>query len=173
MCSSDLLLPGDETGVLELRGRDGRGYRLSGTVCFDNAHPWPYLDAVRLGPVDFHLVVSNEAWYETSCEMDQMVAFSRLFALMTGRAFVRATNSGVSTVLGPDGRELGRVRDARGADRAVSGYLAASVPVPAPGTAERTPYVRWSRLSEALWILLLALAAVLSRPPGNRPLASG
>src|SRR5262249_45622949 len=60
------LVPGAETGVLELRARDGRTYRLSGTVCFDNAHPWPYVDAVRAGPLDFHLVASNEAWYETS-----------------------------------------------------------------------------------------------------------
>src|SRR5262249_18059270 len=153
---------GSGTGVLDLRGRDGRSYRLSGTVCFDNAHPWPYLDALRSGPVDFHLVVSNEAWYETSCEMDQMVAFSRVFALMTGRAFVRATNSGVSLVLGPDGAELGRVQDAKGVARAVAGFGAWNVPVPAPGSASTPPYVRWYRLSETLWIVLAALAALVA-----------
>lgn len=160
------LLPGDETGILELSGRDGRRWRASGTVCFDNAHPWSYLDALRAGPVDFHLVASNEAWYETSCEMDQMVAFSRVYALMTGRAFVRATNSGVSLVLGPDGRELGRVRDEAGVDRAVPGFGAWTVPVPAPGTGA-PPYVPWYRLSEGLWIGLLTLAAGLARPPSG------
>ncbi len=167
------LVPGTETGVLELRARDGRGYHLSGTVCFDNAHPWPYVDALRAGPVDFHLVSSNEAWYETSCEMDQMVAFSRIHALMTGRAFVRATNSGVSLVLGPDGRELGRVRDAAGSDRAVAGFGAWNVPVPAPGTARSTPYLAWGRASEPLWFALLCLAALLARPAGNRPVGAG
>ncbi len=178
------LLPGGETGLLELRGRDGRSYRLSGTVCFDNAHPWPYVDALRCHdqsqePVDFHLVASNEAWYETSCEMDQMVAFSRVYALMTGRSFVRATNSGVSAVLAPDGMELGRVRDERGTDRAVAAFGAWSVPVPAPGTAVATPYVSWSRLSEGLWIGLLALAASLALVgaarvrTGNRPGEAG
>jgi len=160
------LVPGSATGVFDLEGRGGRRWRASGTVCFDNAHPWPYLDAVRSGWVDFHLVASNEAWYETSCEMDQMVAFSRVFALMTGRAFVRATNSGVSLVLGPDGRELGRVRDASGADRAVGGFGAWTVPVPAPGSAQTTPYVAWSRLSEGLWLALLALAAGTARRRG-------
>jgi apolipoprotein N-acyltransferase len=167
------VVPGDQTGVLELQARDGRSYRLSGTVCFDNAHPWPYLAAVRARPVDFHLVVSNEAWYETSCEMDQMVAFSRVYALMTGRAFVRATNSGVSLVLGPDGRELGRVRDALGSDRAVAGFGAWTVPVPAPESARSTPYVRWSRLSEALWIVLTALAALTGRRTGYRARETG
>lgn len=167
------LLPGGETGRIELRGRDGRSYLASGTVCFDNAHPWPYVQALRAGPVDFHLVASNEAWYETSCEMDQMVAFSRIYALMTGRSFVRATNSGVSAVIGADGREIGRVRDERGVDRAVAGFGAWSVPVPAPGSAAATPYVAWYRLSESLWIGLAALAALLARRGGNRPGEAG
>jgi len=155
------LMAGDETGILELRGRDGRSYHVSGSVCFDNAHPWPYLDALRAGPVDFHLVASNEAWYESSCEMDQMMAFSRVYALMTGRSFVRATNSGVSAVIGADGREVGRVRDTQGTDRAVAAFGAWNVPVPAPGSAAATPYVAASRLSETLWIGLCALAALL------------
>ena len=52
----------------------------------------------------------NEAWYESSFEADQMVAFSRLLAITTGRAFVRVTNSGVSALFGPDGSELARRR---------------------------------------------------------------
>ncbi|HEX6884127.1 MAG TPA: apolipoprotein N-acyltransferase [Planctomycetota bacterium] len=167
------LVPGTETGRLELEGRDGRSWRVGGTICFDNAHPWPYLDAVRGEPVDFHLVVSNEAWYETSCEMDQMIAFSRVFALMTGRAIVRATNSGVSAVLGPDGRELGRVRDAAGEDRAVAGFGAWTVPVPASGAASVPPYVRWSRSSEALWLALLAVRLLRALRRGNRAAAGG
>jgi apolipoprotein N-acyltransferase len=166
------LVPGRSTGVLELRARDGRGYRVSGTVCFDNAHPWPYVSALRAGPVDFHLVVSNEAWFGTSCEMDQMVAFSRVLALMTGRSFVRATNSGVSLVLGPDGRELGRARDATGADRAVAAFGAWDVPVPLAGDAGATPYSRAYRLLEGLWLAALVLAALVARP-GNRPRMSG
>jgi apolipoprotein N-acyltransferase len=158
------LLPGDETGRFELRTRDGRTFRMSGTICFDNAHPWPYLDAVRSDPVDFHLVTSNEAWYETSCEMDQMLAFSRVFALMTGRAIVRATNSGVSAVLGPDGAEIGRVRDAGGRDRAVAGFGAWIVPVPRAEHSGAPPYASWSRTSEGLWIALLVLAALVARP---------
>jgi apolipoprotein N-acyltransferase len=167
------LVAGEHTGRLELRARDGRSYHLSGTVCFDNAHSFPYRSVLAEGPVDFHLVASNEAWYGTSCEMDQMVAFSRVFALATGRSFVRATNSGVSTVIGGDGREVGRVRDPSGVDRAVPGALALSVPVPAPGLGTVTPYVRLGRLGEFLWLLLGGLALVWPRRPGNHPGSAG
>lgn len=163
------LVAGTETGRLTLRARDGRFYRLSGTVCFDNAHPFPYRSALRAGPVDFHLVASNEAWYETSCEMDQMIAFSRVLALATGRSFVRATNSGVSAVIGADGVERGRVTGPDGADRAVPGASALCVPVPPPGLESLTPHVRWGGWGELLLLLLGGLVAAWPRRPGYRP----
>jgi apolipoprotein N-acyltransferase len=166
------LVPGRETGRLRVEGR-GQAWSVGAAICFDNAHPWPFLSGMGPEPVDFHLVVSNEAWYETSCEMDQMVAFSRVFALMTGRSIVRATNSGVSTVLTPDGRELGRVRDENGVDRAVAGFGAWNVPVPDPGSLEPPPYVGWARASERLWIGLLVLAAALARGRGNLTRVAG
>jgi apolipoprotein N-acyltransferase len=150
---------GPAGGTLELRCRDGRSWRLGGSVCFDNAFPGPYVAATRAG-AQLHLVVSNEAWYRESCEMDQMVAFSRLAALSTGLAMVRATNSGLSLVIGPDGRELGRVRDAEGRDRATSGWGAWTVPVPAG--AERPPFVRLFPWIRGL-ALALALAVLLPR----------
>jgi len=167
------LVAGSETGRLSLRARDGRTYRLSGTVCFDNAHPFPYRAALRAGPVDFHLVASNEAWYETSCEMDQMLAFSRVLALSTGRSFVRATNSGVSAVIGADGLERGRVTDPDGVDRAVPGAIALAVPVPPPGFEATPPQVRWGGWIELLLLGLGGLVAGLPRRAGNRSRLAG
>jgi len=159
-------VPGEETGLLTLETRSGRRYRMSGTVCFDNAFLDSYVDGARAG-ADLHLVSSNEAWYRDSCEMDQMIAFSRLIALSTGRSIVRATNSGISAVLAPDGRELGRVLDASGRDRAVAGSGAWTVPVPAPGSGT-TPFVRLFRWLRPLWILLAGLAALRpAREPGS------
>ena len=118
-------------------------------------------------------MASNEAWYRTSCEMDQMLAFSRIMALMTGRAFVRATNSGVSAVLGPDGRELGRVRDAAGCDRAIAGFGAWSVPVPPTRDAAPMPYVGCSRVAEILLLLALVLGALFAGRASNRGTLAG
>lgn len=154
----------EETTVFQIETRTGESYRFSATLCFDNAFPDPYLAAGRQGPLDFHLVASNEAWFEDSFEMDQMVAFSRVIALATGRAFVRATTSGVSLVLRADGREIGRIGGS-GPDREVSGWKVFEVGVP----LERDEYPPYATLA---WVLRgasvgipLALFLFLMRRP--------
>ena len=164
-------LAAEATAVLPLGTRDGRRYGVATTVCFDNAHLAPYSDPVASGAVDFHVVVSNEAWYEESFEVDQMVAFSRIAALASGRSMVRATNSGISLVLGPDGRELGRVTE-DGRDRMVQGHLAVTVPVPVGGGrgAPRPPIVVLRPWLAAAWVLVPLLLALFRRSSGGNPL---
>jgi apolipoprotein N-acyltransferase len=171
-------VPGEETRVLAFRDRAGNTHRFGASVCFDNAFLDPYVEPLRAGELDFHLVVSNEAWYRTSFEMDQMVAFSRLIAIATGRSVVRATNSGISLVLAPDGREVSRV-SAEGRDRAVAGTLAARVPEPLD-PAGRTPYVAWGRTVMRLLAVLAVLGGLVAGgrgrsrvPDGNPGPASG
>ncbi len=132
-------------------------------VCFDNAFLDVHVEPLRAGPVDFYIEVSNEAWFRHSQEYDQMIAFSRLLAAATGRSIVRATNGGVSALIGPDGVERRRL-ERGGEDRMVRGTLEIVVPVPTAGAAaRRTPFVRsasWWRLGGALlpWILALGLS---------------
>lgn len=156
--------PGERTEVFDLSSRDGTSTWPFGlTICFDNAHVGPYADPVARRRVDFHLVVSNEAWYRESFEADQMVAFSRIAALASGRSVVRATNSGISLVMGPDGRETARLVAPGGADRMVAGHLGAPVPVPrAPGEPP-TPFSRSRRAWLGLWIALPLLLAGVRR----------
>jgi apolipoprotein N-acyltransferase len=134
-------LAAEETSTLHLEGREGGGWDFGLSICFDNAYADPYAGPLRRGPMDFHLVVSNEAWYERTQELDQMVAFSKVLAIATGRSMARVANSGVTLVLGPDGQELSRLR-VDGEDRMVRGFLVADVPVPiAEERARVTPYV--------------------------------
>ena len=103
-------------------------------------------------------LLSNEAWYRDSLDMDQMVAFERLDAIATGRSVVRATNSGVSCVLDPSGALLGRIEDAEGRRKMVAGHLAVQVPVPVRRTW--TPWARTYRWQPWLWAALcLAILA--------------
>ena len=162
--------------MLSFEDRGGRRWRFGASVCFDNAFAGPYTEPLRAGAggagLDFHLVVSNEAWYRESWEVDQMMAYSHVIAAATGRALVRATNSGISAVVAPDGSERARLRvsppagrsagtsegPSAGADRMVRGTLRASVPVPRERGAI-TPYVRleWLWLAAALlapWLVL-------------------
>lgn len=164
-------LPGED--LLSFTARDGRTFRFGVAVCFDNAFDDAFLDPAREADVDFHMVFSNEAWFLRSHLVEQMTAFSRLAALSTGRSVVRATQSGASLVLAPDGRESVRLIDAAGEDEMATGSLLAVVPVPTGGSwtpfetdttrapRAKTPFVRTSLAWAALWMgcpaLLLAL----------------
>ena len=142
--------------------RGGQRWTFGASICFDNAFDDPYTIPVRAGSVDFHLVLSNEAWFKDSQEFDQMLAFSRLMAISTGRSIVRATNSGVSCVLDPSGREVARLEQ-RGRDRDVSGTLTAVVPVPVHA-ADVPPFVRLRGLWVGLWLVFpLALLSLTGR----------
>ncbi|QDU85952.1 apolipoprotein N-acyltransferase [Planctomycetes bacterium Pla163] len=161
------LLPGEATGVLTIPDRvvapSGALWHLATTVCFDNAFVRPYTEPVRRERVDAHLVLSNEAWYRTSFEFDQMMAFSKVMAAATGRSMARCTNSGITGVIGPDGRERERLfvpgPDGRPTDRAVAGWMLAEVPVPGP-EASAPPYTRFG----PLWSLGLLVVAILAGP---------
>jgi apolipoprotein N-acyltransferase len=159
--------------ALELVTREGKLYRFSASICYDNAFDDPFLEPLRRGPVDFHLVASNEAWFRRSHEFDQMVAFSRLAAIQSGRSIVRATNAGITLLIGPDGVEVSRLRIG-GFDRGeVSGSLLVRVPVPvrAGGRSELSsagtngnqgePLTIFAR-TEALWTALFLLSPVAS-----------
>ncbi|MCY3003464.1 MAG: apolipoprotein N-acyltransferase [Planctomycetota bacterium] len=183
----DFLGPVGDDPVLSFSARDGRHYRFGIAVCFDNAFDDAFTGPVKRSDVDFHLVVSNEAWFERTQETEQMLAFSRLAAISSGRSVVRATQSGTSIVFGPDGREVARLVDAEGEDEMVRGTLYATVPVPvgarspfeAAGDGHDRPapipYVRLELLWLALWTglpllaLLWALRAAPRRLPGNEP----
>jgi apolipoprotein N-acyltransferase len=178
----DLVSGADDAAALSFTARDGRKFRFGVSVCFDNAFDDPYTEPLRRGDLDFHAVFSNEAWFLQSQEADQMIAFSRLIAIATGRSLVRATNSGITTVIAPDGRELGRVK-VGDQDREVAGTLRVTVPVPAGGESavfevsppvdgaerEATPFVRLEYAWIALWLgLPLAVLALLFKTGAAR-----
>lgn len=165
------LLPGEHSQVLEFVDRSGTRRSVLATVCFDNAHQYPYLEGLARRDAEFIAVLSNEAWYHGQLELDQMLAFSRALAVITGRPLVRATNDGLTLALGPDGRELARLT-VDGQDRGVAGCLSLRLPVPASGIP-RPPYgplAPWLRgLCLALPLALaLPRAAGLSRRERNR-----
>ena len=180
-------IPGAETTVFELPfeasptganepARASGPIRFGATACFDNAFLEPYLEPLAAGPLDFHLIVSNEAWYRGSFEMDQMMAFSRIACLASGRAMVRATNDGISAVIGPGGHTVGRL-EVDGKDRMVAGTLSAVVPVPVDAAAPPTPYTRLRTALRIGLLLLLCALFVLSRDragaSGNRSMSTG
>ena len=166
----DLVSDLDAPRALAFTARDGRSYRLGVSICYDNAFDAPFVRPLREGPLDFHLVASNEAWFDRSLEFDQMLAFSRVEAAATARAVVRATNSGITCLVDGEGRVADRLV-VEGRDRDASGWLQVTVPVPVDATA-RTPFVRTRPLAAWVTLLLPFLLLGLQRR-GNRPVEAG
>ncbi|MGD8803998.1 MAG: apolipoprotein N-acyltransferase [Gammaproteobacteria bacterium] len=107
------------------------GQPLGISICFEDAFS---RDVRRDLPEATILVnVSNDAWFDGSHESHQHHAIARMRALETGRYLLRATNTGISSVIGPQGEE---VEVAPAFERHV---LRARV-TPLQG---RTPYVLW------------------------------
>lgn len=114
------------------------------SICFEDA----FSRDVRRDLPEATLLVnmSNDAWFDGSHESRQHHATARMRALETGRYLLRATNTGISSVIGPRGEE--RVMAAP-FQREV---LRASV-MPMSG---QTPYVFWGDA----FILILAIVLV-------------
>jgi apolipoprotein N-acyltransferase len=95
------------------------------------------------------LNTSNDAWYGDSSMAAQHNQIAQMRALETGRMMLRATNTGVTSVIGSDGR----IRQML--PQHVEGVLTAQV----QGYAGTTPYVRWGN-AVVLGLLLAMLALV-------------
>jgi len=74
------------------------------SICFEEAFARNIretLPAARL-----LINVSNDAWFEDSSEPSQHLAIARMRALESGRYLLRATNTGISALIGPHGEVI-------------------------------------------------------------------
>jgi hypothetical protein len=113
----------------------------------------------------YHVVsapMDAQGWFGSSTEFDHMELQSMLRAVETRRPLFRATNTGITSLVLPDGsRPEGPARlVVGGRDRAVGGVLVVDVPLVPLDSAGLTPYVRWgdwpgwASLAGALLLLL-------------------
>jgi len=103
--------------------------------------------------------VSSEAWFGESIAPHQHMQIARVRAIEAGRYLLRATNTGISAVIGPDGRVEQTIPQFQ------TRVLTADV-LPYTGA---TPYVV---IGDTAIVLLSALVAVLAfavaRKDGSR-----
>ena len=152
--------------TLRFTDRAGAERAFGASARFDNAYDGPFTEPLEDGPLDFHLVASNEAWFKGDQENDQMMAFSHLAAIATGRSIVRATNSGVTAVVGPDGKEVARLSS----EAAIARWRAACAPTfrcRRPASAPGTPSMSAPGASGRCWRSFAPRAD--SRRPPPRP----
>jgi apolipoprotein N-acyltransferase len=79
-------------------------------ICYEDTDPFlarRYLEGNEKEPaIDFLVNVSNDGWFNGSCEHEEHLAISRFRAIECRRAMVRSVNMGISALIDGNGRVL-------------------------------------------------------------------
>ncbi len=82
------------------------GLKLVPAICYEASFERDVRDAVRQSDADAIVVVSEDAWFGDSFAPHQNFEMARMRAREHGRYVVRAANSGISGIVGPDGEVI-------------------------------------------------------------------
>jgi apolipoprotein N-acyltransferase len=119
------------------------GESVAVDICYEDA----FGSELRYGAREAHFLVNvtNDAWYGHSIAAEQHNQIAAMRALELGRPMLRATNTGITSAIGDDGRELARL----------PWFTTGVLEVAVAGRTGLTPYLR------AGDIAVLVLCAVL------------
>ncbi len=123
-------------------------HRVGMSICYEDAFGSEMIQA--LPEAEYLINASNDAWFGRSLAPHQHLQIARMRALETGRYLLRATNTGISAIIGPGG-EVVKHSPLLELDVLVGEIL------PMAGTP---PYARYGNLP-LLALLLLSLALAL------------
>lgn len=123
------------------------GQRVAVNICYEDVFGEEIIAAL---PAATLLVnVTNDGWYGNSYAAAQHNQMSQFRSLETGRMMLRATNTGVTSIIGVNGRVLQQLPQHQ------MGILQGQV----QGYQGTTPYVRWGNLAVLLLIALMLAGA--------------
>jgi apolipoprotein N-acyltransferase len=125
--------------------------RIAANICYEDLFGEELIGAL---PAATMLVnASNTAWFGRSLAQPQHLAIARVRAIETGRPMLRATNTGMTAAIAPDGRVIAVLEPfARGA-----------LVIDVDGRSGMTPYARLGNAGALILIVLLALPALVLR----------
>lgn len=103
MLSSDLA-PGTEAVVVDTKTV---GVKAGPIICFDSIYEETVRQTVSAG-AEIITLSTNDSWFTDSAAVYMHNNQAKFRAIENGRYLVRSANTGVSSIVGPDGRELGR-----------------------------------------------------------------
>ncbi len=131
------------------------GVKLGATICYEDAYGAEQLAVLRDATVLVN--VSNDAWFGDSTAPHQHLEIARMRALEAGRYLLRATNNGITGVIGPQGEIRDRI------EQFEPGVLKSTV-TPRTGL---TPYARVGNVP-VVTVCALVLIGVVAWPRWRR-----
>lgn len=138
------------------------GQRVAMNICYEDVFGEELRGAIPAATMLAN--VSNTAWFGRSLAQPQHLQIARVRALESGRPMLRATNTGMTAVVTPDGR----------VQAALAPFTRAALVTDVQGMQGVTPFVRWGNgpaLVLALLCLLTGAAGCFVRPATGRPAA--
>ena len=129
------------------------GQRLAVSICYEDAFGSEMRE--QLPSATALVNVSNDAWFGKSLAAEQHWQIAQMRALESGRMMLRANNTGITGIIGVDGRTISRL----------PGFTADLLTGELQGRSGATPYVRWGDWPVAIFLLamLAAIAGIGSR----------
>ena len=123
------------------------GHKIAVNICYEDAFGEEIIRA--LPDATLLLNISNVAWFGDSLAPAQHLQIARMRALETGRMMLRATNTGMTAIIGADGA----------VQAALPPFTRAALTGEVRAYAGSTPYVRWGNWPVVtVSLLLLAFA---------------
>jgi len=132
------------------------GVKFSSIICYEDTDARLVRQFKKAG-ADFFVLITNDAWFGTTSELDQHLAITVFRAVETRSSFARCANTGISSIVEPTGKISRILRDGRGMDRAVAGALLGRVLL----DERRSLYLR---LGDSLGLAALFVAVALGVP---------
>ncbi|MDO9014914.1 MAG: apolipoprotein N-acyltransferase [Polynucleobacter sp.] len=135
---------------IERVGQDPIGAAV--TICYEDIFGNELASRIRNSeaPVNLFVNITNLAWFGQSQAPSQQLRLSQMRSIETGLPSIRSTNTGITAVIGPDGRVL----------QALPQWTQASLSASIQGFTGKTPFVIWGNwpiLSLASLLLAFAL----------------
>ena len=108
------------------------------TICYEDVFGGELASRLRNNsqPTNLLINLTNLAWFGDSQAPTQQLRLSQLRSLETGLPALRATNTGITAVLGPDGKVL----------KALPEFSQATLSTQVQAYQGKTPYVIWGNL---------------------------
>ncbi|RKY26512.1 MAG: apolipoprotein N-acyltransferase [Planctomycetota bacterium] len=148
---------GEGITFFEMTDAGGNPYTFSTPICYEVGFPDLFASFVEEGgekKADFIVNISNDGWFHESAELEQTTAMAAFRAVENRVGVIRATNTGISAFIRPDGFfswENDVLKDEHGRMKSVQGFLLRRVYV----CDDLSIY---SRVKDVFAIVMLALS---------------
>lgn len=121
------------------------GQQIAANICYEDLFGEEIIRALPQATLLINL--SNTAWFGASLAQPQHLQIARLRAMESGRYMLRATNTGMTAAIAPDGRVLEQLPP----------FTRGGITLKVQGHQGATPYVRWGNALAVVLCLLCLL----------------